>query len=273
MKSAIACWVAAAESQIASDAFLPRLQLLITSDEEGESVDGTVRIIEHLQAGHALPDATIVGEPSCCEKVGDSARRGRRGIALVTIEFHGKQGHSAYADNTANAIHLAAPVLTKIAAIDWGKPADGFPPTTCQITNLHAGTGATNVIPGSCNAVVDVRFNPANGFNDIRQRINQACAGSKLDIHFHNQGDVFSTPDGPLLDLVSDSIRRITGLETLMNTGGGTSDGRFLAAAGVPVVEIGLTNSTIHQVNERVAVHELDTLTKIYADIIEHFEV
>ena len=200
-------------------------------------------------------------------------RRGRRGIALVTIEFHGKQGHSAYADNSENAIHLAAPVLAKIASIDWGDPADGFPPTTCQVTNLHAGTGATNVIPGSCNAVVDIRFNPANGFGDIRWRINQACADSKVDIHFHNQGDVFSTPDGPFLDLVSDSIRRITKLETQMNTGGGTSDGRFLAAANVPVAELGLTNGTIHQVNERVAVHELDTLTNIYADIIEHFEV
>jgi len=273
MKSAIACWASAIESLAVSGTPLPALQLLITSDEEGESVDGTVRIIEHMQAANVLPDAAIVGEPSCSEKVGDSVRRGRRGIALVTIEFHGRQGHSAYADNTENAIHLAAPVLTKIAAIDWGEPADGFPPTTCQVTNLYAGTGATNVIPGSCNAVVDIRFNPANGFDDIRRRINQACADSKVDIHFHNQGDVFSTPDGSLLDLVSDSIRRITGLETLMNTGGGTSDGRFLATAGVPVVEIGLTNSTIHQVNERVALHELDTLTRIYADIIEHFEV
>jgi len=271
MKSAIACWIAAVERLTGSDSPLPGLQLLITSDEEGESVDGTVRIVERLQAESMLPDMVVVGEPSSSEKVGDTVRRGRRGIALADITFRGRQGHSAYAHEAENAIHVAAPALARIAEIDWGEPADGFPPTTCQITNIQAGTGATNVIPGSCMAIVDIRYNPANDLEDIQRRIGDACAGADADIRYRHQGAAFSTPDGPWLELVCNSIRRVTGIEAQRDTGGGTSDGRFLAAAGVPVVELGLTNSSIHQVNERVAVHELETLTGIYADIIQHF--
>jgi len=272
MKSAIACWVAAIETLIEAATPLPTLQLLITSDEEGESVDGTVRIVACLQAEEALPDAAIVGEPSSSLQVGDTVRRGRRGITVAKIEFRGRQGHSAYAHEAENAIHIAAPALTRIAAIDWGEPASGFPPTTCQITNVTAGTGATNVIPGLCTAVIDIRYNPANGPSDIEHRIREACGSAPAEISFRHHGDAFCTPDGPWLDLVCASIEHITGHSPLCDTGGGTSDGRFLATAGVPVVELGLTNDTIHQVNERVHVHELDTLTRIYADIIRHFE-
>jgi len=272
MKSAIACWIAAIDELIEAATPLPTLQLLITSDEEGESVDGTVRIVEHMQAGQALPDAVIVGEPSSTARVGDTVRRGRRGITVAEIVFRGHQGHSAYAHEAENAIHIASPVLARIADIDWGRPADGFPPTTCQITNVTAGTGATNVIPGLCTAVVDIRYNPANGTPDIERRIRDACGDAPAEIRFRHQGDAFCTPDGPWLDLVCACIGRITGHPPRCDTGGGTSDGRFLAAAGVPVVELGLTNDTIHQVNERVHVHELDTLTRIYADIIRHFE-
>jgi len=272
MKGAIACWMEAMERLIAAGTPLPSLQMLITSDEEGESVDGTVRIVERLQQKGILPGAAIVGEPSSAITVGDTIRRGRRGIVLLQIEFSGRQGHSAYACNADNAIHHATPVLTRIAGIDWGEPAENFPPTSCQITNLQAGTGATNVIPGSCRAVVDIRYNPANNFEDIRRRIAEACTGASVRLNYQHQGTAFYTKDGPLLTLVTESIRRVAGLETMRDTGGGTSDGRFLAAAGVPVVELGLTNGTIHQVNERVAVHELDTLTNIYIDIIRNFE-
>jgi len=272
MKSAIACWIAAVEQLVDAAEPLPTLQLLITSDEEGESVDGTVRIVEHLEAEGRLPDAVIVGEPSSSVQVGDTVRCGRRGITVVDIVFRGRQGHSAYAHEAENAIHIAVPALAKVAAIDWGRPEDGFPPTTCQITNLSAGTGATNVIPGSCTAIVDIRYNPANKPADIECRVRDACRGAVADIRFRHQGNAFCTPDGPWLDLVCDSIRCVTGYSPLRDTGGGTSDGRFFAAAGVPVVELGLTNDTIHQVNERVYVHELDTLTRIYVDIIQHFE-
>ena len=272
MKGAIACWVAAVANLCADYTPLPTIQLLITSDEEGESIDGTIRIIEHMQAKGVLPDAAIVGEPSCSEKVGDTIRRGRRGAVQVRAVFHGKQGHSAYPQDADNAIHHAAPALARIAAIDWGSPADGFPPTSCQITNVNGGTGATNVIPGLCEAVIDIRYNPGNNFDGIKAMIEAACSDCDVTLAFEHAAMAFSTADGPFLDLVCDSIKAVTGIDTVRDTGGGTSDGRFLAAAGVPVAELGTTNSTIHQVGEQVAVDELATLTAIYTDIIKNFE-
>ncbi len=273
MKGSIACWIAAVAELCQRAEPLPTLQMLITSDEEGESIDGTIRLVEYLQRHDALPDAVIVGEPSSHSRVGDTIRRGRRGVVQVRAVFHGKQGHSAYPQDADNAIHRAAPVLARIAAIDWGTPADGFPPTSCQITNLSGGTGASNVIPGQCECFIDIRYNPANDFDAIRTAIEQAAAGTPVSFSFDHVATAFSTPDGPFLDLICDSIHRVTGLDTIRDTGGGTSDGRFLAAAGVPVAELGLTNSTIHQVGECVAVDELHTLTDIYKDIITHFEV
>lgn len=273
MKAGIACWLAAVETLIEAGTPLPGLQMLITSDEEGESVDGTIRIVEALQADAGLPDAAIVGEPSSLKHVGDTIRRGRRGVVQGHIDFIGKQGHSAYPLDADNAIHRAMLPLARIADIDWGEPMQGFPPTTCQITNIEGGTGAMNVIPGRCRAVLDIRYNPGIDFEGILARIAEACEGVATEIELAHQATAFSTPDGPLLELVSSSIRRCAGIDTLRDTGGGTSDGRFLAAAGVPVVELGLTNNTIHQIGERVDVKELDTLTRIYADIITHFEV
>jgi len=272
MKGGIACWLAAIAQLCAAQTPLPTLQLLITSDEEGDSIDGTIRIVEHMQAGNSLPDAVIVGEPSCSKKVGDTIRRGRRGVVQIRIIFQGKQGHSAYPQDADNAIHRAAPALANIASIDWGNAVDGFPATSCQITNFNAGTGASNVIPGNAEAFLDIRYNPSNSFEEICQRIQQACASAQTTFHFDHVATAFSTPDGIFLDTVCASIERITTIQTLRDTGGGTSDGRFLAAAGVPVAELGLTNSTIHQVNECVATHELNTLTAIYTDIIENFE-
>jgi len=273
MKGGIACWLAAVQQLIEAGVRLPGIQMLITSDEEGDSIDGTIRTVEKQQADHSLPDAAIVGEPSSSEKVGDVIRRGRRGVVQVNAVVEGKQGHSAYPDDADNAMHLAIPVLDRIASIDWGEVAEGFPPTTCQITNVKAGTGAMNVIPGICEIAVDIRYNPGINFEAIQQRLFDACEGVKVTLDIQHQAEAFKTPDGPFLNLVSASILRITGLKTLRDTGGGTSDGRFLAMAGVPVAELGLTNSTIHQVGECVAVNELEALTAIYADIIKHFEV
>lgn len=272
MKGAIACWITAISELSSEFTPLPTLQLLITSDEEGDSVDGTIRIVEKMQADDSLPDAVIVGEPSSSSSVGDVIRRGRRGVVQVSAVFEGKQGHSAYPEDALNAVHIAAPALERITQIDWGEAADGFPPTTCQITNVQAGTGATNVIPGTCFVSIDIRYNPGIDFEGIEQRIFKACEGSEVVLDIQHQAEVFSTPDCPFLDQVCASIKQVTAIETLRDTGGGTSDGRFLAAAGIPVVELGLTNSTIHQVGECVAVHELETLTAIYSDIMINFE-
>jgi len=272
MKGGIACWMAAVMQLCSSFEPLPTLQILITSDEEGDSVDGTVRIVEYLQAQDKLPDAVIVGEPSSAKDVGDTIRRGRRGVVQVEMTFNGKQGHSAYPDDADNAIHQAVVPLSKIAAIDWGEAKDGFPATSCQITNLNAGTGASNVIPGSAEAFLDIRYNPSNSFEEIKALITQACEGVDVSFDFRHEANAFSTPDGKFLDIVCDAIQSTTGIETHRDTGGGTSDGRFLAAAAIPVAELGLTNSTIHQVNEQVATHELDTLTDIYTTIITTFE-
>jgi succinyl-diaminopimelate desuccinylase len=272
MKGGIACWIAAVSQLCAEFTPLPTLQLLITSDEEGDSVDGTIRIVEKMQADGTLPDAVIIGEPSSSQQVGDVIRRGRRGVVQITAVFEGKQGHSAYPEDALNAVHMAAPVLERITRIDWGEAAKGFPPTTCQITNLQAGTGATNVIPGTCFVSIDIRYNPGIGFEEIERRIFRACEGTEVVLDIQHQAEAFSTPDCAFLDQVCASIKQVTGMETLRDTGGGTSDGRFLAAAGIPVVELGLTNSTIHQVGECVAIHELETLTAIYSDIITNFE-
>ncbi|MFQ5345889.1 MAG: succinyl-diaminopimelate desuccinylase [Mariprofundus sp.] len=269
MKGAVACWIAAVAKLCGEYTPIPTVQLLITSDEEGDSIDGTIRIVEYMQANHILPDAVIVGEPSCSEKVGDTIRRGRRGVVQIRASFLGKQGHSAYPQDADNAIHRAAPALARIAAIDWGEAADGFPATSCQITNVSGGTGASNVIPGVCEAFLDIRYNPGNHFDEIKTRIETACADCETSLDFDHVATAFSTPDGPFLDQVCSSIKRATGIDTIRDTGGGTSDGRFLAAAGIPVAELGTTNSTIHQVGEQVAVNELETLTRVYTDIIE----
>jgi len=273
MKGAVACWITAASHLCSQFTPIPTLQLLITSDEEGESIDGTIRIIEHMQHNGSLPDATIVGEPSSSKEVGDVIRRGRRGVVQIIVNFIGKQGHSAYPDDADNAIHIATPVLDRIANIDWGTAAEGFPATSCQVTNLTAGTGATNVIPGSCQAMVDIRYNPGINFDGICQRIHAAVGDANVELDIQHQATAFSTDDGSFLDQVCQAIHQTVGIETIRDTGGGTSDGRFLAAAGIPVVELGLTNSTIHQVGECVAVHELESLTRIYISIIENFEV
>ena len=273
MKAGIACWVAAVGQCIAGKQPLPTLQLLITSDEEGESVDGTIRLVEYLERAGRLPDAAIVGEPSSHARVGDTVRRGRRGVVHLYLHAGGKQGHSAYPDDADNAIHHAVEAVHAVNRIHWGEPAEDFPPTSCQFTEIRGGEGARNVIPGEAFAFADIRYNPAFDFDRIRRLIEDACAATEnVQPEIRHEAEAFYTADGPFLSLVCRSIRNIIGIETNCDTGGGTSDGRFLAAAGVPVVELGLTNDSIHQIGERVAVSELDELTRIYADIITRFE-
>ncbi|MBF0281545.1 MAG: succinyl-diaminopimelate desuccinylase [Zetaproteobacteria bacterium] len=272
MKGAIAAWMQALMHLIQRGEPLPAMQLLITSDEEGESIDGTIRIVEYLEKKQWLPNAVIVGEPSCAKEVGDTIRRGRRGVVQAHILFHGKQGHSAYPADADNAIHHAMPALDRIANIHWGEPADGFPPTSCQITNVKGGTGATNIIPGQCEAWVDIRYNPSISFEQISTLLHACCGDTNATLNINHVAEAFSTPSGPFIEHVAHAIAAVTGIKTLRDTGGGTSDGRFLAKAGIAVVELGLTNRTIHQINEQVAIDELITLTQIYIHIIQHFE-
>lgn len=271
MKSAIACWLVAVQQLIVKKVALPSLQMLITSDEEGDSVDGTIRLLEYLTAEQQLPDAAIVGEPSSLHHVGDTVRRGRRGVVTIYVQVKGKQGHSAYPDDADNALHLSVPALQKILHTHWGEPFAGFPATSCQITNLKSGTGASNVIPGETQMVIDIRYNPSIDFAGIQQRVEVAFAGMSVDLDFRHQAEVFFTPDGTFLDLVSQQIAAVTHLQSKRDTGGGTSDGRFLAAVGIPVVELGLTNDRIHQINERVMLAELHVLTAIYQGIIANY--
>lgn len=195
MKGGIACWLAALEYCCTQNIPMPGLQLLITSDEEGDSVDGTIRLVEYLQSHDLLPDAAVVGEPSSSSQVGDTIRRGRRGVVHVYVSVEGKQGHSAYPQDADNAIHHAIEALHAILHIDWGKPAADFPPTSCQFTNVKGGEGASNVIPGRATAFADIRYNPGLDFEAIRQRIETACsvsAATRLDIR--HEAAAFYTP-------------------------------------------------------------------------------
>ncbi|MDQ6964717.1 MAG: succinyl-diaminopimelate desuccinylase, partial [Mariprofundales bacterium] len=213
MKGGIACWLAAVEELVQTNHPLPTLQLLITSDEEGESRDGTIRMVEWLQQHNALPDAVLVGEPSSTLRVGDTIRRGRRGVIQGAITILGQQGHSAYPADADNAIHRAAPILADIAAIDWGEAAAGFPATSCQITNLTAGTGAINVIPGSCRAELDLRYNPANSYDEIVTVLRECCSGVEVEFNLEHVAQAFVTPDGPFLSLIIAAIADTVGVQ------------------------------------------------------------
>jgi len=273
MKSSIACFVAAASTLIEQRRPLPELLLLITSDEEGESIHGTACIVEHLAQHRALwPDAVLVGEPSSLQRLGDTIRRGRRGVVQAFVTVHGKQGHSAYPDQADNAAHRLIRSLARVLAIDWGAPAEGFPPTSCEITNLSAGCGAVNVIPGTAEATIDVRYNPALSGQAVEEKLRKALQDERTSVNIQHQAEAFAVDAShPFLQLVADAVRKQLGITPRFDTGGGTSDARFFAARGIPVCELGPTNDTIHQASERIAITEIEKLTKIYQTIIEGF--
>ncbi|MDX8394624.1 MAG: succinyl-diaminopimelate desuccinylase [Mariprofundales bacterium] len=273
MKGGLVCWLDAVLTMIAQGVALPNLQFLITSDEEGPSTHGTILLMAYLQKHNILPDAAIVGEPSCALKVGDTIRRGRRGVFQAELVFQGQQRHSAYPDLGHNAIHKALPVLQALYAIKWGHEYLGFPLTTCQMTNIKAGTGAINVAPGTCIVTLDIRYNPSLTAEQISDIITKTCAGADVEIDLRPQANTFCTPDGDFLDMVCRSISDIVGYEVIRDTCGGTSDARFLAAANVPVVELGLRNNTIHQINECSSLDDMLILSHIYQRIIKQFVI
>ncbi|MEX6501157.1 succinyl-diaminopimelate desuccinylase [Pseudomonas zhanjiangensis] len=267
MKGSLAAMIIAVERFIADHPkHKGRIAFLITSDEEGPAQHGTKAVVERLAARGERLDWCIVGEPSSTSLVGDVVKNGRRGSLGAKLTVRGVQGHVAYPHLAKNPIHLAAPALAELAAEHWDDGNDFFPPTSFQVSNLNAGTGATNVIPGELQAVFNFRFSTESTVEGLQHRVNQILDKHGLDYHVEwaLSGLPFLTEPGALLDAVAASVKAVTGRETTPSTSGGTSDGRFIATLGTQVVELGPVNATIHQINERVLASDLDVLTDIY---------
>ncbi|MBQ0755667.1 MAG: succinyl-diaminopimelate desuccinylase [Amphritea sp.] len=246
------------------------IALLITSDEEGPFVNGTTRVIDHLEARNEKINWCIVGEPSSTEKVGDVIKNGRRGSISGDLIIRGVQGHVAYPHMVENPIHLAAPALNDLASELWDEGNEFFPPTSLQISNIHAGTGATNVVPGHIDVQFNLRFSTEVTAEQIKARTYEILNryGLNFDINWTLSGNPFITDRSDLVEACVDSIKAITGLDTELSTSGGTSDGRFIAPTGAQVIELGPINATIHKVNERVKADDLNTLSSLYENIM-----
>jgi succinyl-diaminopimelate desuccinylase len=272
MKSSIAAFVVATEGFVAEHPNHPgSIALLLTSDEEGEATDGTVRVVEALKARGEKIDYCIVGEPTSAEHLGDLIKNGRRGSLSARLIVKGLQGHVAYPEKTKNPIHLAAPALAELAAMRWDEGNDYFPPTGFQISNIHAGTGASNIVPGTLDVLFNFRFSTASTVEGLQARVHAVLDrhGLEYEIHWTIGGLPFLTPRGRLVDVLIEAIRRVTSVESALSTSGGTSDGRFIADVCAEVVELGPINASIHKIDEHVAVADLDPLAAIYRATIE----
>ncbi len=243
--------------------------LLLTSDEEDLAVDGTVRVLETLAQRKETIDFCLVGEPTCTDVLGDTIKNGRRGSLNGTLTIHGKQGHVAYPHLARNAIHLAMPALAELCAIEWDQGDDMFPPTSMQISNMHAGTGAGNVIPATLQSQFNFRFTPATQEQDLRARFAAVLQrhGLEYELDWRASSRPYYTAPCELLDVVCAAVQTHTTVTPVCATTGGTSDGRFVATYCPQVVEFGPLNATIHQVDERVSVADLHALVQIYSDI------
>ena len=271
MKGSIAAMITACERFVAAHAGHPgSIAFLITSDEEGPATHGTVKVLEHLAARSERIDYCLVGEPTSQHQVGDTIKNGRRGSLNGVLRVHGHQGHVAYPQLAENPVHKAAPALADLAATEWDRGNEHFPPTTFQISNIQAGTGAENVIPGELQVVFNLRFSTESSAAGLQARIEKLLSrhGLKFDIDWKLSGEPFLTPAGVLVDASRAAIRDVTGLQTELSTSGGTSDGRFIAPTGTQVVELGPVNATIHKANESVNIEELETLSQIYEKIL-----
>ena len=272
MKGALAAMILAAERFITDHPnFMGSLGFLITSDEEAKATHGTRLAIQALMDQGIAIDFAVVGEPSSSEVLGDTIRVGRRGSLNGTLTVKGQQGHVAYPETVINPIHLAATAIERLLAIPLDQGHGAFPPSTLQVTNIHAGTGATNVVPGDCCVEFNFRFNTAWSASSLKAwtETHLEALLDEYDLQWILSGNPFLTNEGTLLSVVDDAIQTACGITPIHSTGGGTSDGRFLAPHDIDVVEVGVTNSTIHQVDERVAVSELKGLCEIYYQIMQ----
>ena len=272
MKGSIASWIVALEEFItANPNHQGSIALLITSDEEGPAKNGTVKVIEALEARGEKIDWCIVGEPSSTEKVGDVIKNGRRGSLNAKLTVIGKQGHVAYPHLVINPIHMLAPALAELTATEWDQGNDFFPPTSFQVSNINGGTGATNVVPGTVELLINFRFSTEVTDAQLREWTENILHKHNVsyDIDWNTSGQPFLTEPGALVGACQKAILAATGYATELSTSGGTSDGRFIAPTGSQVVELGPINATIHQLNECVSMADLESLTKIYQGVLE----
>lgn len=271
MKGSLAAFVTACERFIQNHPdHRGSIGFLITSDEEGPAINGTVKVVEHLSRRNERIDWCIVGEPSSTKTVGDVIKNGRRGSLGARLVVKGIQGHVAYPHLAANPIHLAAPALVELSQEVWDQGNEFFPATSFQISNIRAGTGATNVIPGELEVLFNFRFSTEVTDAELKARTEAILQrhGLNYDLEWTLSGQPFLTPRGDLVDAVTSAIREVTGTETELSTSGGTSDGRFIAPTGAQVVELGPVNATIHKVDEQVSARDLDLLSEIYERVL-----
>lgn len=276
MKGSLAAMVTACERFVAQHPdHQGSIAFLITSDEEGPSINGTIKVVQHLEARNEKITWCIVGEPSSSTTVGDVVKNGRRGSLGAKLKVKGIQGHVAYPQLARNPIHQVAPVLDALARAHWDNGNEFFPPTSFQISNINGGTGATNVIPGEVDVVFNFRFSTEQTADSLKQKTQKMLDefGLEYDIVWTLFGQPFLTGRGDLVNATVDAIKSVTGTDTELSTSGGTSDGRFIAPTGAQVVELGPVNATIHQLNERIKAADLDILSSIYETILRNLLV
>jgi succinyl-diaminopimelate desuccinylase len=271
MKSSVAAMVVAAEEFIAAvPDHAGSIGFLLTSDEEGPAVDGTVKVCDWLATRGERLDYCIVGEPTSVDALGDMIKNGRRGTLSGKLRVLGVQGHIAYPHLAKNPIHLLAPALAELIATTWDRGNAYFPPTSWQVSNIHAGTGASNVIPGDAVVDFNFRFSTESTPESLKARVHEMLDGHGLEyeLAWTLGGEPFLTPVGELSEALTEAIRANTGVTTELSTTGGTSDGRFIARICPQVIEFGPLNATIHKIDERVEVASLDPLKNIYRDTL-----
>ncbi|WP_045860647.1 succinyl-diaminopimelate desuccinylase [Teredinibacter purpureus] len=271
MKGSLAAMITACERFVAKHpVHHGRIAFLITSDEEGIAVNGTVKVVEWLEARNEKMKWCLVGEPSSTTHTGDVIKNGRRGSLGCELTVKGIQGHVAYPHLAKNPIHIAAPAFTELSTEEWDNGNDFFPATSFQVSNFNSGTGATNVIPGEAHVVFNFRFSTETTAEALQARTEAILDKHQLeyDIHWNLSGQPFLTAAGELVDAAVNAIKTVAGIETELSTAGGTSDGRFIAPTGAQVLELGPVNKTIHQINECVNVEDLDKLSEMYQSIL-----
>jgi succinyl-diaminopimelate desuccinylase len=272
MKGSLAAMAVAATQFVAAHpSHRGSIAFLITSDEEGEAVDGTRRVMDALTARGEHIDHCVVGEPSCVAQLGDTIKHGRRGSLTGRLTVLGKQGHVAYPQLADNPVHRLAPALAELCRQEWDQGNADFPPTSFQISNLNAGTGADNVIPGAAEVLFNFRYSTALTAEAIKNLVHEILDrhGLRYELKWRLSGEPFLTRQGNLIEAMRESVKAVTGVDPQLATSGGTSDGRFIAPTGAQVAEFGPVNSSIHQVDEHVRVADLDQLSSIYKGVLE----